>query len=69
MAASTIAKSSLMTGGGTDTEFSGGAAGWEVASQCLEAAFAGHGFEPKLRPLAACDLCQYLKYCFLKPQY
>ena len=55
LAACNIERSLLLQGPGTDTEFSGGASGWEVAAQCLGSAFLAHGYQTRIHPLSACE--------------
>lgn len=50
-----IQRSALLAGPGTDTEFSGGACGWETAAKCLSASFLEHGYHACLSPLSACE--------------
>ena len=52
---STLHRSLLCQSPGTDSEFSGGAGGWEVAALCLETAFRAKGVPASLGPLATCD--------------
>ena len=53
-----IRRSLLVEGPGFDTEFSGGAAGWEVAAGFARAAFAAGGFPTSSKSLSACEAWQ-----------
>ena len=52
-----ISTSLFLKGQGSDSDFSGGAAGWEVASHFLEAAARKKGWEINLAPLSTCESC------------
>jgi len=51
-----IESSLLFTGGGTDSEFTGGAAGWECACDFIKAATVARGWpQAALDPQSICD--------------
>lgn len=49
-----IGQSLLCSGGGTDSDFTGGAAGWEAAALMLSAAGNRRGYDVKLGCCSAC---------------
>lgn len=51
-----IRDSLLCNGTGTDSDFSGGAGGWEAAAHMLEQAALRHGLAAQLSPQSTCDL-------------
>lgn len=55
-----IERSFLLAGQGADTDFTGGAAGFEVASTFLSAAARGKGWNIDLASRSTCDPCLHL---------
>ena len=51
---SAVRRSLLCSGQGTDSDFTGGAAGWELAAHCLEEAASKKGLTARLQPQSVC---------------
>lgn len=57
MSVSDIEKSFFVTGQGSDSDFTGGAAGFEVATTLLTTAAMQNGWYVDLCPRSTCELC------------
>ena len=61
MSDAVLERSVLFQGRGTDSDFSGGAAGWETACHFINAAANVRGWQVDLAPRTVCDPC--LNFC------